>query len=105
MQPDPQGPGPLSGRRLLVFCAGVTAATADAPTLETARCIGYFRGTVDTLESLKKLGRISFCLPPDLTTKEVILLYKNEAAIFPQVLESRASDLIAGMVVKFFPCE
>ncbi len=102
---DGEGPTTLSGRRLLGFCDGVTAGKSAAPALETARCVGYFQGALDTLQSLKGLGRISVCPPPGLSVMEAILLYKKEAAIFPHVLDRPASDLIAGMVVKFFPCE
>ena len=72
-------------------------------TPENSRCLGYFQGVVDTLESLQARGTV-YCPPPSLTLKEIVLFYQSEAQIFPDVLETRASDLITGMLIKFFPC-
>ena len=102
--PAPAAEDALSGRALLDLCRGAAAEKFDAPTGDTWRCRGYFEGAVDALETLKTLGAVTLCLPRDLTIRQAILLFKKEAGIFPEVLDRRASDLIAGMLAKFFPC-
>ena len=93
----------LSGHRLLRLCEGIEAGKPMGGTPADSRCLGYFQGVVDTLESLKARGAV-YCTPPALTVKEIVLFYKSEAQIFPDALDARASDLIAGMLVKFSPC-
>ena len=88
---------------MLRLCAGIEAGKPMGGTPEDSRCLGYFQGVVDTLESLKARGAV-YCPPPALTLKEIVLFYQSEAKIFPDVLETPASDLITGMLVKFFPC-
>ena len=94
---------PLSGRQLLQLCAGIEAGKAAKGTPADTRCFGYFQGVVDALESLKALGAVT-CPPSTLTVKEIVIFYKSEARIFPDALDARASDLITGMLIKFFPC-
>ena len=94
---------PLSGRQLLELCAGVEVGKPAQGTPADTRCLGYFHGVVDALKSLKAPGAIT-CPPPALTVKEIVLFYKSEAKIFPDALDARASDLITGMLIKFFPC-
>lgn len=93
----------ITGQRLLHSCRGIEVGKPVGGTPADSRCLGYFQGVVDALESLKARGAV-YCPPPALTVKEIILFYKSEAGIFPDALDSRASDLIAGMLIKFFPC-
>ncbi len=58
---------------------------------------------MDALESLQARG-VVYCPPLALTVKEIIVFYKSEAKIFPDVLDAHASDLITGMLIKIFPC-
>ena len=93
----------LSGQRLLRFCEGIEAGKPTAGGPADSRCLGYFQGVVDALESLQARG-VVYCPPPALTVKEIIVFYKSEAKIFPDVLDAHASDLITGMLIKIFPC-
>jgi hypothetical protein len=58
---------------------------------------------VDALDTLKARGKVT-CPPPTLTVKEIIHFYQSEAQRFPDALKTPASDLITGMLIKFFPC-
>ena len=95
----------LPGYRLLSLCGGIEAGKPIGSALFDARCVGYFQGVVDALETLRTSGLAVYCVPRGVTLKQLIMLYKREAAIYPQVLGVRASDLIAGMIAKFFPCD
>jgi hypothetical protein len=94
---------PLSGQRLLQLCAGVEAGKPAQGTPADTHCLGYFQGVVDAPESVKALGAVT-CPPSTLTVQEIVMFYKSEARIFPDALDARASDLITGMLIKFFPC-
>jgi hypothetical protein len=102
----PQGTriGTLSGNAFMHLCADVWPGGAVVETMNTTRCVGYLQGVIDALESLKAGTRVPYCLPDDFTAEHGIHLFKQEAKVFPQVLDRPASDLIAGMFVKFFPC-
>ena len=93
----------LSGHRLLQLCAGIEAGKPPAGTPADTRCLGYVQGVVNALDTLKARGTLA-CPPPTLTAKEIIHFYQSEAQIFPDALETPASDLITGMIIKFFPC-
>ena len=96
--------GTVSGAALVRLCGAVGPGGAAVETPASARCVGYFQGVVDALESLKAMGAVLYCLPEDFTAEHGVHLFKQEAETFPQVLDRPASDLIAGMFVKFFPC-
>ena len=49
-------------------------------------------------------AQLHYCLPPSLSTPDLVELYKRESQIFPEVLDAPAEKLIVGMVLKFFPC-
>ena len=93
----------LSGHRLLQLYAGIEAGKPLAGTPADTRCLGYVQGVVNALDTLKARGTLA-CPPPTLTVKEIIHFYQSEAQIFPDALETPASDLITGMIIKFFPC-
>jgi hypothetical protein len=59
--------GTVSGAAVVRLCADVGPGGAAVDTPVTARCVGYFQGVVDALESLKVAGRIPYCLPDDFT--------------------------------------
>jgi hypothetical protein len=96
--------GTVSGAALIHFCGEVGPGGAAVETPTTARCVGYFQGVIDALESLKAMGAALYCLPDDFTAEHGVHLFKQEAETFPQVLDRPASDLVAGMFAKFFPC-
>ena len=91
---------PNSGQTLLEACGG-----ADGGSPPTEACRAYFRGVLDGLQTGKPHPtRVSFCLPPDLAMDDLVNLYRSESRRFPHVLHVPAARLIAGMVLKFFPC-
>ena len=95
---------PLSGDRFVHLCAAVVPEAPIGATLEESRCVGFVQGTVNALDMLTTLGVASFCRPAAVTVRDVILLFKTEAALYPEALDQPAAELIAGMFVKFFPC-
>ena len=95
---------PLTGERFAHLCAAVTPEAPIGSSLEDSRCVGFVQGTVNALDILKTLGVASFCRPPAVTVKDVIVLFKSEAARYPEALDQPAAELMAGMFVKFFPC-
>jgi hypothetical protein len=97
------GKPPLTGHQLLQLCEGIEAEKPISGTPADTRCLGYFQGVVDALDTLKAQGKVT-CPPPTLTVKEIIHFYQSESQLFPDALEVRASELITGMLVKFFPC-
>ena len=97
-------PGEMPGHRLRLLCDGVAAERPLGTAPDDAACAAYFQGVLDALETLRGRGS-AYCVPRGVTLKQLIVLYKSESALYPHVLGLRASDLIAGMIVKFFPCE
>ena len=104
MAPSGTRIGTVSGATFVHLCGDVGPGGATIETTASARCVAYFQGVVDALESLKMMGAVIYCLPADFTAEHGVHLFKQEAETFPQVLDRPASDLIAGMFVKFFPC-
>ena len=96
--------GEMPGHRLRLLCDGVAAERPMGTAPDDAACVAYFQGVLDALETLRGAGA-AYCVPRGVTLKQLIVLYKSESALYPHVLGLRASDLIAGMIVKFFPCE
>jgi hypothetical protein len=96
--------GTVSGAAFVRLCADVGPDKAAGRATASARCVAYFQGVMDALESVKVMGAVIYCLPDDFTAEHGVHLFRQEAEIFPQVLDRPASDLIAGMFVKFFPC-
>lgn len=96
--------GEMPGHRLRLLCDGVAAETPIGEASGDAACAAYFQGVLDALETLQGADS-GYCVPRGVTLKQLIVLYKSESALYPHVLGVRASDLIAGMIVKFFPCE
>ena len=88
---------------MLRFCADIEAKKPSQGSPAGSRCIGYVQGAVDALETLKMRDRV-YCPPPALPLKRIVLLFKSEAKVFPEALSNPAAVLIAGMLIKFFPC-
>ncbi len=90
----------LSGRALLGECT-----SADGRLHVTAACTTYFRGVLDALRSADRPDSIAHCTPETVTIEQLVALYVSESRQFPHVLDVPAAALIAGMLVKFFPCQ
>lgn len=68
-------------------------------------CVSYFESALDMLATLERHRQaFPICLPAPLETQRLVELFVLESRIYPDVLEVRATDLIVGMLVKFFPC-
>ena len=89
----------IPGHKLLAWCGGVDDAAPMDP-----RCVAYMQGALHTILTFRELGAVRVCPPADLTVERAVALYKSESKIYPEVMDTPAADLIAGMVVKFFPC-
>ncbi len=90
---------PIPGKKLLVWCGGVDEAAPMDP-----RCVAYMQGALHMVLTFRELGAVRVCPPDDLTVERAVALYKSESKTYPEVMDTPAADLIAGMVVKFFPC-
>ena len=94
-------------RSAIVAVMGIVASVpvfAADPAIAPLSGTRFVQGAVDALDVLKGLGLAAYCRPDAVTVKDVILMFKSEAAIYPQVLDLPAAELIAGMFVKLFPC-
>ena len=90
----------LTGLQLLGLCSAESGRTEDAAT-----CRDYFRRSLAAFVArLQGSSVIHYCLPYGIGVPQLIELYKLESQRYPQVLDEAAERLIAGMVLKFYPC-
>ena len=91
--------GTLSGQALATHCLADMQASTDG------YCKAYFQGVLDTLNTTTRTpDQTTYCVPHDLNVEGLIGLYLSESRLYPEVLETPASRLIFGMLLKFFPC-
>ncbi len=89
----------FSGRALAERCE------AQPQSEPYANCKAYVQGVLDALETLRvQPDTLTYCLPSDMTLDVLAGLYLSESRLYPEVLDTPASRLIAGMLYKFFPC-
>ena len=92
---------PLSGAELLRLCGG---PEASGPT--TAPCAAYVAGVIGMLDGAgRSVDAASFCVPPQTGLDDLVALYRSESRLYPDVLDVPAARLIAGMLLKFYPCQ
>ena len=89
----------LSGATLATHCR------ADMQAPSNGYCKAYFQGVLDTLNTTTQAtDQPTYCVPHDLHFEGLIGLYLSESRLYPEVLDTPASRLIFGMLLKFFPC-
>ena len=90
----------MTGNELLALCT-------DAAGRPVAResCSNYVRGVIDGLATVNRIAGVApHCMPPSVGLEAVVAAYVSESRRYPEVLHVPASDLIAGMLIKFYPC-
>ncbi|MCP5155667.1 MAG: hypothetical protein H6983_15975 [Ectothiorhodospiraceae bacterium] len=88
-----------TGHDVLRLCGGPAAMAAPPPT-----CVGYFEGALDAAGTELARRRLTACPPPAFGAVEAAALFALESRRFPEALDAPAADLVAGMLLKFFPC-
>ena len=88
-----------SGQELLNLCGRVDAAADPGSS-----CHRYFAGVLRGVDGRLWSGQRGTCPPSSFNVSQALALFRSEAGIYPEVLHVPASELIQGMMLKFFPC-
>lgn len=98
--PAIHGEAGLTGLQLLRLCSA-----GSAPDGDEAACHAYFDHVLTAFDGwARRSPALHYCLPEGFGVPRLVELYKLESRRYPHVLHVSAERLIAGMVLKFYPC-
>ena len=90
----------MTGADVVRVCS---QSSGDAASLSA--CTFFFQGALDALATVQNMGHpFPFCVPQEMRVQDLAALYLSESERYPEVLDEQATDLLLGMLLKFFPC-
>ena len=74
---------------------------------EQGMCLGYVVGVVDSFNTTNSMkgARKVFCIPPPVTSGQLVLVTKKSMQEHPETLHLPASAHILGALTNAFPCQ
>ena len=90
----------MTGADVVRVCS---QSSGDAASLSA--CTFFFQGALDALATVKIWAtRSHFVCRKKCASKTWRLFTLSESERYPEVLDEQATDLLLGMLLKFFPC-